>query len=80
MESPLNAIIEFIAQYFDCPQIGPEDDLIVGIPLDSIRVLELVLFLEKKFKIKIPKTFLSIEKMKTPKLIAEMVRQLATEP
>ena len=43
--------------------------------LDSLEIIDLVLFLEKKYGIKIPQKSMTLDNFKTPNSIAELVKK-----
>jgi acyl carrier protein len=68
-------IIAFLETFFGMAGLDTETDLFQR-GLDSMQVLELVTFLEQKYKIQVPPDRVTTETMATPRRIAGMVRML----
>lgn len=56
-------------------QIGPDDDLIASGILDSLGLMQLVLFIEESLSLKIPDEEVVIDNFRTVRILAEYIDQ-----
>lgn len=74
--SPLEVITDFFKSEKKIADITPDTDLFAGGYVNSLFALEMVVFLEKKFGIKIPRKEINKANFTTPAKMAELVGRL----
>lgn len=76
MENLINDVVEIIAPIAECEldEIQADTDLPNELGIDSIRGLEIMVMIERKFKVKLPED--QLPNMVTPRAIAEMLQPL----
>ena len=69
-----------ILEYFKSQnkEVFDDSDLFVSGMLDSIDMVDLVMYLEETFKIKIPQKLLTLQNFNTPKKIAKVVENCSS--
>lgn len=72
-ESIINSVLEYL---IDVGKTADKDtELFTSGILDSLDIIDLVLFLEKKYGIKIPQKSMTLDNFKTPNSVAELVKK-----
>jgi acyl carrier protein len=71
--SVLRNVLQFIGEYLGHASIAPDDDLWEAEILDSLRVVELLSFLEDRYAVQIPLTDVTFDSFQTPRRIAVIV-------
>lgn len=73
MENLLKELAEIIAPIAECEvsEVLPDSDLPNDLEIDSLRGLEILVMIDRKFKVKLAED--QIHEMSTPRKIAEMI-------
>ena len=77
--SILDEIVVFLESYVGVQAADPDTDLFASGLVDSMRLVELVSFLEQRFEIRLPQHRLTHDQLSTPARLAALVasRRLA---
>lgn len=75
MENLLNEIAEIIAPIAECEvtDVTPDVDLPNALEIDSLRGLEIMVMIERKYKVKLSEE--RLPEMTTPRSIAKMIAE-----
>lgn len=75
MENLLKEIAEIIAPIAECEvaDVHPDVDLPNALEVDSLRGLEIMVMIERKFKVKLSEE--RLQEMTTPRSIAKMIEE-----
>ena len=64
---------EFLSKFLRTDDFGDDDDIFASGAINSLFAMQLILFLEKKFKIKVEKQDLNIEHFRSLNAITEFL-------
>ena len=68
-------IREFLMQYIQDPNLKDEDDIFISGYVNSLFAMQLILFVEKTFRIKIKNEDLQIDNFRTINALARLVTE-----
>ncbi len=61
----MNRIREFLGQFISAEDVGPDDDLFASGMLNSLFAMQMVLYVEKEFGVKVANEDLDLENFKS---------------
>jgi len=68
-------ILDFLRDYVGLVVASPEDDIFASGQVDSMRVVEIVMFLEERFRVTLPQDRLTLDQLSTVARMAALVER-----